>query len=889
MPLAPGTRLGPYEVLAPLGAGGMGEVYKALDTRLDRTVAVKVLPAEISGDPDRRARFEREARTIASLNHPHICTLHDVGEHGDATYLVMEHLAGETLAERLQKGRLPPDQALTVATEIADALKAAHRQGITHRDLKPGNVMLTKAGAKLLDFGLAKLAGHGAEPAVAQLASAATRAAPLTAEGTIVGTLQYMAPEQVEGKPADARTDLWALGTILYEMLTGKQAFEATSAASLVAAILKHEPPPVASLQPLTPPALDRLARRCLAKSPDDRPDTAHDVAEELRWLRESGGQAGPKAVVPRRGAWRRAGWVAALALACILSGAASLWLFQPRAAARLAVHALVDVRPADELNGGGLAANPAWPWIPNPGGANTSLTWTPDGQQLIFVGQRAGVRRLYARRLDADEARPLLGTEGAQVPAVSPDGQWVVFWADEVLKRAPLREGLAGDVVRDPGLRWNQGSERFPPFGAVFDDQGALFVGGGPWGIGRVPPQGDPAWVTKRREGDARQGLPWPLPGGRTVLYTVVRPLLALEEDVVAETLATGARKLLLKNAGDARYVPTGHLVFLREASLFAVPFDAERLEVLGKEVPLLDGVARALTASSPYNQTGAAQYAFSPTGTLAWVLGGIVPFPGRAIVAVDRQGRVSALKAPEKFYAPGLALSPDGRSVAATVVTHSDAGLWNLNLESGALDSIASQGLADGPKWTPDGRRVAFLWARGSAEALAWRRADRSTPAEEVPLVDEQGKPIQGFLRPSSWHPNGRELASVVGAPGDIAVVSVTEERATLRFLARTPHAERSPEFSPDGRWLAYSSDEDGRNENLRAAIPWPRRRNEGLDRRWELSGLGKEGTGTELHRPPGTRRRGPDDGGRRHCRPRPGGRAAHRDTAAAFSVRR
>ena len=283
MPLSSGARLGPYEIQAAIGAGGMGEVYKARDTRLDRTVAIKVLPVEISGDPDRRARFEREARTIASLNHPHICTLHDVGEHGESTYLVMEHLAGETLAERLQKGRLPPDQALTVATEIADALAAAHRQGIIHRDLKPGNVMLTKAGAKLLDFGLAKLAGHGAEPAAAQLASAATRSAPLTAEGTIVGTLQYMAPEQVEGKPADARTDLWALGAILYEMLTGTRAFAGTSAASLIGNIMNAEPASLSTLQPVTPPALERLVKVCLAKDPDERLQTAHDVMLELK------------------------------------------------------------------------------------------------------------------------------------------------------------------------------------------------------------------------------------------------------------------------------------------------------------------------------------------------------------------------------------------------------------------------------------------------------------------------------------------------------------------------------------------------------------------------------------------------------------------------------
>src|SRR5512136_789658 len=284
MTLSPGSRLGPYEIESAIGAGGMGEVYKARDTRLDRSVAIKVLPPQVSGDPDRRARFEREAKTIAGLNHPHICTLHDVGDHDGSMFLVMEHLAGQTLAERLEKGPLPLEQALTIATEITDALSAAHRQNVIHRDLKPGNVMLTKAGAKLLDFGLAKLKGHGEQAAAGHLASAPTLSAPLTGEGMIVGTLQYMAPEQLEGKPADSRTDLWALGAILYEMVTGKRAFEGTSAASLIGSIMHAEPPALASLQPLTPPGVDRLVKRCLTKDPDERWQTAHDVADELRW-----------------------------------------------------------------------------------------------------------------------------------------------------------------------------------------------------------------------------------------------------------------------------------------------------------------------------------------------------------------------------------------------------------------------------------------------------------------------------------------------------------------------------------------------------------------------------------------------------------------------------
>src|SRR5512139_2614725 len=291
MTLGSGTRLGPYEIQSAIGAGGMGEVYKARDTRLDRSVAIKVLPPAFSADPERRARFEREAKTIAGLNHPHICTLHDVGEYEGSTFLVMEHLTGETLAQRLEKGPLPLEQALTVATEIADALSAAHRQGVIHRDLKPGNVMLTKAGAKLLDFGLAKLKGHGEQPAAAHLASAPTQSTPLTGEGMIVGTLQYMAPEQLEGKPADARTDLWALGAVLYEMLTGKRAFERATSASVIAAILDREPPPVSSLQPLAPPSLGRLVSRCLAKDPDERWSAANDLKPCLQWIAEAGAE----------------------------------------------------------------------------------------------------------------------------------------------------------------------------------------------------------------------------------------------------------------------------------------------------------------------------------------------------------------------------------------------------------------------------------------------------------------------------------------------------------------------------------------------------------------------------------------------------------------------
>ena len=325
MSLVAGTRLGPYEIQSAIGAGGMGEVYKARDTRLDRTVAIKVLPAELSADPERRARFEREARAVAALSHPHICTLYDIGTHDAVTYLVMEHLAGESLAQRLTRGPLPVAQALELGAQIADALDAAHKHGIIHRDLKPGNVMLTGGGsgrsgvtsAKLLDFGLAKLVAHGERPALASDASAPTQTVPMTARGAIVGTLQYMAPEQLEGKEADARTDLWALGALLYEMVTGKRAFQADSDVSLIGAILNTEPAGLATLQPLTPPSLERLVTRCLAKHPDDRWDTAHDVADELRWIAQSSSASiAPAPAQPRRKVWlTRAGWVVGAAM----------------------------------------------------------------------------------------------------------------------------------------------------------------------------------------------------------------------------------------------------------------------------------------------------------------------------------------------------------------------------------------------------------------------------------------------------------------------------------------------------------------------------------------------------------------------------------------------
>ncbi len=795
MALAVGTRLGPYELLGLIGAGGMGEVYKARDTRLDRTVAIKVLPPEFSADPERRVRFEREAKTIAGLTHPHICSLFDVGEHEGAAFLVMEHLQGETLAARLAKGPLPPDQAIRVAAEIADALAAAHRQHIIHRDLKPGNVMLTKAGAKLLDFGLAKLAAQGERPALAGGASVPTMTAPITAEGTIVGTVPYMAPEQLEGKETDARTDLWALGAILYEMVTGRRAFEGESQASLVGNIMNAEPAGLATLQPLTPPALERVVRKCLAKAPEDRWDTAHDVADELRWIAQTSGASSPAitGIQPRR--WRalRMALVVAGGLAMALAGAGVMWRLRPVPARSTVVRSTLEVLPAEVLNAGGAGLTD----IPTPGGSRTALTWTPDGQALVFVGRRGGLQQLYVRRLDAAEARPLAGTEGAQVPAVSPDGQWVAFWAASVIRKVPLGGGPVTEMASGIAT---------PPHGMAWDARGRVLFGRDDGRIWQVPAEGQPSAVTTRGPADPIHCLPGPLPGGRTLLYTVrKRGRTWGDEEIVAQSLDSGTRQVLLKDAVDARYVLTGHLVFLRRGQLWAVPFDTERVEVTGKPAAVLDSVAQALIGGRGDDITGAGQFALASTGTLAWLPGPVALVRESGLATVDRSGHVSTLPAPMRDYGSTVRLSPDGRRLAVTILTLTEIGLWQYDLSRGALTPLAGGGEVSSPRWSPNGQRLVFDWFKDGQWSLAELPADGTAPPRVLTLDDAS---------PSSFAPDGRQLA-VVDEGGEVLIVTLGVPATRAQALFQTPQNESNPEISPDGRWLAYVSDVSGRRE--------------------------------------------------------------------------
>ncbi len=573
MTLTPGTKLGPYEILSPLGSGGMGEVYRARDTRLGRDVAVKVLPQHLSANAEVRARFEREAKTVSSLNHPHICTLFDVGRQVDTDYLVMELVEGETLAARLTKGVLPTNDVLRIGSEIADALDRAHRAGVVHRDLKPGNVMLTKSGAKLMDFGLARATGmvnSSSGVSIGALTQSPTVAHPLTAEGTLVGTFQYMSPEQLEGKDADARSDLWAMGCVLYEMATGKRAFEGKSQASLITSIMGSEPAPISQVAPMTPPALDNLVRACLAKDPADRIQSAHDVKLQLSWIAQGGSQAGvPKPVGARRRSRERMAWfIAAFALAIA------------------AATAILAVRP-----------NPLTPSVhaylqPPRGVLFSSSTDRPlplavsrDGSTVAFCARDGeGPDLLWVRPLASDDARAIPGTEGAQGPFFSPDGRTLGFFTSTELKRV--------DVAGGPVITLASGIDQR---GGTWARDGIILFTGNSYGpISKISADGGPmttATALDSTREETTHRYPSFLPDGRHFLYLARRAGAGAGENptIFVGDLESGTRKAIIEVASNVAFA-SGHLIYIRGGILVAQPFDTGSLAVDGSAVPLVD-----------------------------------------------------------------------------------------------------------------------------------------------------------------------------------------------------------------------------------------------------------------------------------------------------------
>ncbi len=790
MTLSSGTRLGPYELVAPVGAGGMGEVYRAKDTRLDRTVAVKVLPEHLSSSAESRQRFEREAKTISQLSHPHICALYDVGREGETEYLVMEYLEGETLSDRLLKGALPFEQVLRYGIEIADALDKAHRQGIAHRDLKPGNVMMTKSGVKLLDFGLAKAVAPSGRGSGAALTALPTQAGSnLTQEGTILGTFQYMAPEQLEGKEADARTDIFAFGAVLYEMATGQKAFSGKSQASLISSIMGSEPAPVSAIAPMTPPAFDRVVRTCLAKDTDDRWQTAHDVMLELRWVSEGGSAAGlPAPVLLKRKTRERIVWGAGgLALGVAIAALAAVALSRSRPAPRAR-----DVRFAMIL-----PPQQALPML-----ASRMLALSPDGSRIVYAGGRGDSRKLYVRPLDRLSGVPIPGTDGARSPFFSPDGQWIGFQTDEKLSKVPIGGGEPVVLARSNGA-----------LGAAWGAGGTIvYAPSFTSGLFKVSSKGgDAVRLTKVDPATKERAQIWPhfLPDGRTVLFTIWTGGSWSDARIAALDVATGKYRVVLEGGSDAHYSPTGHLLYMRGGSLLAVPFDAKKAEVTGSPINVVEGVASSVA-------NGEGNYALSEDGTLAYVPGG-VQAPRRELVWVDSRGSVQPIPAALKPYAEPK-LSPDGLRVAVTIQT-STFDIWIYDLDRGTLSRLSFGEDDSGPVWTLDGARVVYSSSRAGQPNLFWRAADGSSPEERL-TTSQQNQ------WPGAFTPDGRNL--VFGQLDretklDLWILPLEGDRRPKPLL-RGPFNEKEPSLSPDGRWLAYVSNESGQDEVYVQAFPGP-----------------------------------------------------------------
>jgi len=770
MGLTAGTRLGPYEVIALLGAGGMGEVYRARDTRLNRDVAIKVLPRHLSASAEFQTRFEREAKSISQLSHPHICTLHDVGDHDGTSYLVMELLEGQTLASRLEKGPLPLELVLQFGAEIASALNAAHRKGVIHRDLKPGNIVLTKTGAKLLDFGLAKSSGvMESDP------SAVTVSQPLTSKGTILGTFQYMAPEQLEGAEADTRTDIFALGAVLYEMATGKRAFEGASRASLIASIMTAQPRSITELQPMTPPALDRLIRKCLAKDPDARWQSTADVADELRWITEAGSQVGtPTVGRARRRIRELLSWGATAAMAAI---ALMMWLLAETPTPPRLLHLSVTL-PTTEVVDAGLE--------------NLAIAISPDGQSLAYCARVSGGVNLYLRRLNQRDSTKLPGTEGAYDPFFSPDGEWVGFFSGSKLRKVSVRGGvsipLADSVESRSGTWVDKDTIAFSPnFGSPVV---RLPASGG-------TPQPFTTLNSEKRERTHR----WPeaMPDSEWVLFTVGTvdsPGGYDSATIEAASLKTGERRVLVTGGRMARYAPPGYLIFARSNVLFAAPIDPRDPKISGSPVPVLDGVGGEDTS-------GASHFSVSRDGTLAYVPGTDSELD--ELVWVDMNGKMEPVGAPLRTY-DTVRVSPDGTQLLLAVgPVRSIGDLWRYDLARGTLTRITIEQRCSSPIWTPDQRQVVYRSELGQYEVKV-RPLDGSA---EPRILHSDSEPILI----SSVTPDGTTvLFQKYGSPtGDILVVPI-DGSAPARTLWEDPGAQFGGVVSPDGRWLAYVSNETG-----------------------------------------------------------------------------
>ncbi len=808
MPLESGTRLGPYEILSPLGAGGMGEVYKARDTRLERDVALKVLREEILQGEEGKVRFEREAKALAALSHPGIAAIYSFeeipGSSSSASrhIIVMELIEGETLASRLARGALPLEQVLSFGVQIADALDRAHRQGIVHRDLKPGNVMLTKGGMKLLDFGLAKTLAPPGQ--VSGVTSLPTMASPqhLTQQGTILGTFQYMAPEQLEGGEADARSDIFALGAVLYEMATGRKAFEGKSQASLIGSILKDSPPAVSSIAPMTPPALDRVIATCLSKDPDDRLQTAHDVKLQLQWIAEGGSQVGlPAPVAARRKSREKLAWSLAAAAALAAAGFAVGFVLRAPAHPRMVRFEIATPPEITSIDAPRIS---------------------PNGRIIAFnATDTAGKNRVWIRHLNALKAYPLEGTDGTGRPFWSPDSRFVAFVSGGKLLKVDVAGGPPQKICDTPG-----GSDgTWSPEGVI------LFDGTGPQPIRRVAAAGGTAVEAVKPDASRKERtLGWPefLPDGRHFLYmaTGEKP-----EDTVYRigSLDSTESKALASAQTLVSYAPPGYLLFVRDRTLVAQPFDAKAMKTTGEPTPLAEQIGT--------DSVGLARFSVSRNGTLVYRTGET----GNRFVWADRSGKEGeAVSDPGDSRNPAFA--PDGDRLAYDRADprRGKTDVWVRDLKRGVSSRFTFDADdAFAPLWSADGRQIVY-----TVGSDLFEKASEGLGEEKLLLKSDALK----FA--CDWSRDGKYIAysSQDKDTGfDIWVLPTFGDKKPVPFV-KTPFAELRPVFSPDGRFLAYQSNESGRAEIYVQSFPGP-------GGKWQISTSGGiepqwRGDGRELY---------------------------------------
>ena len=794
MTLQSGIRLGPYEVVAPLGAGGMGEVYRARDTRLGREVAIKVLPQHLASHTELRTRFEREAKTVSALNHPHICTLFDVGREGQTDYLVMELVDGETLAHRLGKGALPTQEVLRLGGQIADALDRAHRAGVVHRDLKPGNVMLTRTGAKLMDFGLARVGGtsSASDARAATIGASPTFAQPLTAEGALVGTFEYMAPEQLEGREADARSDLWALGCVLYEMASGRRAFIGNSQASLISSILRDTPPPIAQLMPLAPLSLERIVGGLLTKDPEERIQTAHDVKLQLTWLAQAQADE-PGANLPRAAVRsdRRLAW--GLAALASLVAFAAWWRPMPERQARGAERFRLTIQPPSNVDAAQYTG---------------ATAISPDGKSLAFVASdSSGTARIWLRPLAELAARPITGSEGADQPFWSPDGRWLGFVAEGKLKKLPAAGGIAEILADAPdarGASWGSTGEILfapiatGPIHCVSEDGGEI----------RVVAQPDSA----RQETALR--FPQFLADGERFLYVSLPRREALY-DVHLASLRTSEHRVIMRASAAPIFVAPDYLITAQRTRLVAHRIDLDSGELVGKAITLGE-------ASTGAPHDGMHVATASTNGLLAYWS---PQNSNTELVWFDRNGRrLGKVELPAGNWGRAV-IAPDGRHAIVTrMTTAAERDLWLADLETGSCTRFTQTPpwLADSATWSPDGRRVAYVGDTAGPADLWLKSVDGGEPE-----LLHHSQVL--FKNSYSWTANGDFLAFEQPDPlsgWDVWVLPVQGDRRP-QVVARTRANEGGGWFSPDGRWIAYYSDESGRNEIYVQSFPEARGR--------------------------------------------------------------